>query len=260
MRFTRMAIYFALALIVAGICLYTLLYYSPVARDLALRGLLITPLGKAQSLYTYKLAKRRQISFQLRQDQNAPECSVVFFGASQIQGLLVSAITCPALNFGIGGDTTEGLLERLPRYVSPQSARAIVLNIGGNDLRDLSVERAASSFDKVLGMLPPKVPLLVLAILPVDETEPRLGWPSNAKIKLLNQRLAAFCARRVGCVFLDAATGVTDKNGMLKKSLHTGDGLHLNKTGRSIWKGLIKKALERMDCPACPRKRQWSAE
>src|SRR5262245_21550491 len=55
-------------------------------------------------------------AFQIKVDGNVPDGSVLFFGDSLVQGLCVVAVTPNAVNFGIGGDTTAGLLDRLPHY------------------------------------------------------------------------------------------------------------------------------------------------
>lgn len=49
-----------------------------------------------------------------RIDNNIPDEAVIFIGDSGIQGLCVSAVVCPSVNFGIGTDTTVGVLKRCP--------------------------------------------------------------------------------------------------------------------------------------------------
>jgi len=77
----------------------------------------------------------RMLHYHKRMDGNVPEGSVIFIGDSITQGLCVSAIASPAVNYGIGSDTTVGILQRLPYYNSIKRASAVVLAIGINDIR-----------------------------------------------------------------------------------------------------------------------------
>ncbi len=59
-----------------------------------------------------------------------PDKSVVFVGDSLTQSLYVDAVARPSVNYGIGGDTTVGVLGRLPEYRSILCASAVVMAIG----------------------------------------------------------------------------------------------------------------------------------
>ena len=56
----------------------------------------------------------------------------MFLGDSHVQGLAVSSITPNAVNLGIGGNTTVGLIQRLQNLKSLQLARTVVIAIGYN--------------------------------------------------------------------------------------------------------------------------------
>ena len=58
----------------------------------------------------------RMVTSHLRMDPCVPEGSVVFIGDSLTQGLCTAAVVDRSVNFGIGSDTTQGVLERIPRY------------------------------------------------------------------------------------------------------------------------------------------------
>lgn len=68
---------------------------------------------------------RQMTSFQSRIDQNSPPRAIYFIGDSQIQGLAVSAVTPLAINYGIGNDTTAGVIKRIPLYNSLNTAKAV---------------------------------------------------------------------------------------------------------------------------------------
>ena len=51
------------------------------------------------------------------------------------RAMRVTEVAARGINYGIGGDTTEGVLARLPEYNSLGRAAAVVLAIGDNDLQ-----------------------------------------------------------------------------------------------------------------------------
>src|SRR5450432_2394781 len=75
-----------------------------------------------------------RLAAHLLTDRVVPAGAVVFVGDRQVQGLDVASVASVAVNYGIGGDTTVGVLRRLPLYASLTRARAVVLEVGTNDL------------------------------------------------------------------------------------------------------------------------------
>jgi len=77
----------------------------------------------------------QMVTFHSHMDGNVPDDSVIFIGDSLTQGLCVSAVACPSVNYGIGNDTTLGVLQRISQYESIQRAKVVVIAIGINDWR-----------------------------------------------------------------------------------------------------------------------------
>lgn len=75
----------------------------------------------------------RMLEYHKRMDGNVLTGSVIFFGDSITQGLCVSAVASHSVNYGIGSDTTFGVLERLKYYRSINRADVVVISIGVND-------------------------------------------------------------------------------------------------------------------------------
>lgn len=171
-------------------------------------------------------------------DSGIPDGSTIFIGDSITQGLCVNAVTASAVNFGIGCDTTAGVLERMPKYRSMERASALVLAIGVNDLRgDGNDEDAVSRYGRILESIPTNTPVIVSAVLPVvDASRPAKLCQTNERIYRFNERIKALCATRSHCLFLDASAAMRDKN------LHTSDGLHLNGDGYAMWIKELRKA------------------
>jgi lysophospholipase L1-like esterase len=187
----------------------------------------------------------RMVSYHDRMDGNVPAGAVVFIGASHVQGLFTDAVAMPSVNYGIGGDTTVGLLSRLSRYRCLDRAAAVVLAIGMNDLARRDNTKIVANYQHILRALPPALPTVVTALFPVDAesmTDPLPGV-SNARIAGVNRALAGLCATDPRCAFLDIGASLADKEGNLSKANHVGDGVHLNNEGYRIWIEALKTVL-----------------
>lgn len=187
----------------------------------------------------------RMVSYHTRMDGNVPAGAVVFIGASHTQGLATDAVAMPSVNYGIGGDTTAGVLIRLPRYRSLDRAAAVVLSLGMNDLTRRGTDDIVANYQHILRALPPGLPIVVTALFPVDAesmTDP-LSSVSNTRIAGVNRALERLCATDPRCVFVDVGPRLTDKAGDLSKANHVGDGVHLSDEGYRIWIEALRSAL-----------------
>ena len=164
-------------------------------------------------------------------DTQLPEGSTIFFGDSHIQHLCVSCAIPGAANFGIGHDTTLGLLHRLHDYSSLPVANRVLIAIGTNDLKRRNNSAVINNYRKILANIPPKVDLYWLAILPIDPAHQKTHSRQNRRITALNKTANSLCLKRPNCQFIDATETLTDDRGNLLSDYHRGDGLHLNSLG-----------------------------
>jgi lysophospholipase L1-like esterase len=183
---------------------------------------------------------------QLKEDAALPEGAVVFLGDSMTHDLDIRPLASPAANFGIVGDTTLGLLNRLPLYRSLPRARAVVVAVGVNDLKYRSVPAILSAYRQLIDALPAGIPLVVSAVLPVDEqgvAARERAYLRNAAIRELDVGLHALCASRSACTYADATPLLVDPAGNLAAPLSRGDGWHLGPAGNQIWGATLARAL-----------------
>ncbi len=187
----------------------------------------------------------RMLRYHRYADASAPEGAVIFIGDSITQGLSLAAVTPLGVNYGIGSDTTEGVLLRLPAYRSLERASTVVLAIGVNDLSRRSNEAILVNFQKIIAALPPGPRLLLSAILPLDESVSRRNRGCNAeRIIPLNRALAALAqAEPQRITFLNAGPSLVDEVGNLRSEYHVGDGVHLSPEGYAIWISHLREAL-----------------
>jgi len=175
-------------------------------------------------------------------DPHVPDGAVLFVGDSHIQGLCVSAVADRAVNYGISGDTTVGVLGRIDEYASIARARAVVLEVGVNDLRRRPNDRIIANYERIISKIPRDVRVVVSAVLPVDERV--TDKYTNRRIDQLNAGLKRLCGQRPNCRFVDVAGRLKGATGNLGSEYHTGDGLHLSHSGYRFWIDSLREALE----------------
>ena len=189
-----------------------------------------------RSVFSEKF-KMLQLSLQ---DEVVPQGATIFIGDSLIKNLCAAAVTDEAINFGINGDTTLGVLQRICRYNSLPRAGAIVLAIGVNDLIS-GKNDILTNYHKIVNNLPEGIPLIVNAIFPVDGNILAGGF--NQKILEFNAGLNNMCLAKDNCYFINSGIALADRNGNLEPTYHIGDGLHLNKNGYHLWITDLRKTL-----------------
>jgi lysophospholipase L1-like esterase len=156
---------------------------------------------------------------------------VLFIGDSITEGAPLYAMFpgVSLANYGIGWDTSDGVLLRLDQVRRNKADRAFIL-IGTNDVNyTQSPERIAKNILSIVAQLAADIPdteLYVISILPREA-------PNNAVVAAANVILES-SAKDAGYIYLDLATPLMAEDGTLRADL-TFDGLHLNVHGYSIW-------------------------
>jgi len=178
-----------------------------------------------------------------RRAVQVPAGATLIIGDSLVESMCVTTVCDRAVNFGIGGDTTVGVLNRLKVCETAiDRASFVVIAIGVNDFLFRDDEAISKNIQRILQQLPNKK-VMVSAVLPVDEKVQQRAT-MNSKIGQLNKKLHEFCMAIENVRFVDS-TSLLDSNGdgNLDPRLHTGDGLHLNASGYAIWTGNLRDKL-----------------
>jgi lysophospholipase L1-like esterase len=223
------------------LCVHIIAVLAIIETDLAYRidrklGLGLITSKELSPFYTEMVGSHEQL------DGNVAGGSAIFLGDSITQGLNVAAITDSAINFGVGMDTSYGLIQRIPKYPSLARSSHIVIAIGINDLirthRDN--DDIVNNFKQIFALLPKGVAVTVQAILPVDERVAMLGF--NERVSAINVDLAAL-AKTNGAAFIDMRDMLIGEHGNLKAKYHIGDGLHLSTAAYQVWISTLKQHL-----------------
>lgn len=185
------------------------------------------------------------LSIHRRMDDSIPAGYTLFFGDSLTQSLAVSTIVKNAVNYGIGKDTSQGLLDRLAYYQSIKRAKNIVISIGTNDLKQHSATQIVNNLTTIINSIRSQTtaPIFVNEILLVDERNKRSKPRKNSVITDINKTLIQFISSIDNVTFIKVNHLLTDASNNLDTSYHVGDGLHLSTRGYQIWISQIQKAL-----------------
>ncbi|HLH38342.1 MAG TPA: GDSL-type esterase/lipase family protein [Bryobacteraceae bacterium] len=138
------------------------------------------------------------------------------------------------LNRGIGGDTSAGVLARIPGILRLRPAK-IFLMIGANDAQALGYSPGMEFKEQrkiVMSLLAnPAVRIYVQSILPSRNARfSRWGSEANRLLKTLQSSRVEF---------IDLRPAFEDHDGLIRPEL-TSDGLHLSAQGYRLWAAAIR--------------------
>ncbi len=144
------------------------------------------------------------------------------------------------LNQSISGETTRGILNRLPDFAAPR-AQTIYLLAGVNDLKNgFSNAEILGNLRAImlrLRQLHPRAQIIVQSILPTQS--PLIP---NQRIAGLNQQLAAI-AQQSGVTFLNLHAQFADTSNHMRPELTT-DGIHLTALGYATWQSALQQTAQ----------------
>jgi lysophospholipase L1-like esterase len=166
--------------------------------------------------------------------------SIVFLGNSITEGGKWKQLSgdSSAVNRGIGGDITFGVLKRLTEIITSQPSKVFLL-IGINDIgKDIPDAVIADNLRRIVDRINRETPntlVYVQSILPVNPTVKNFPQHYDKNAHVLNTNMLIKKALvTVSAKFIDTHQLFSDKHGLLK-SEYTADGLHLNAAGYDYW-------------------------
>lgn len=147
------------------------------------------------------------------------------------------------VNRGIGGDTVDGILERLGD-VTAYSPDKIFLLIGVNDISHrLSAQQIGAEYERLVKRIrteSPSTRLYIQSVMPINNSfgKYRSMKGKERVIPELNEIIKQIAADN-GATYIDLWPALADSEGKLRKEL-TNDGLHLMGPGYAIWAEVLK--------------------
>jgi len=162
----------------------------------------------------------------------------------------------PVINRGVGGDTSRGLLFRFQEDVLDLHPKAIVIEIGANDITaDGQVPGIISNYNALLDMAQkanPDTPILILSVnpqgIPTGAKAPAAPLAAyltkvEARIAPLNAELAKIPAARKNVIFVDTHATLLLPDGTQDISLFAPDTVHPTDAGHEKMSVPVAKAL-----------------
>lgn len=149
-------------------------------------------------------------------------------------------------NRGIGGFTTEDMLQCMEEMVFGTEPGKIFINIGTNDISrpEYRLEKLLENYGRIIRMIQERLPeaeIYMMAYYPVNEVDkvPDNQWGrgmfatrNNENIRTANEAVKGL-AEKMGCHYIDVNQGLTDENGRLKKE-YTIEGIHMYANGYRV--------------------------
>lgn len=183
--------------------------------------------------------------------------SIVFVGDSMMQYgewsyefSQLSNEPVPIINRGIGGNTSSDLLKRLETNVLSINPEKVVLEIGTNDLINISkdneteiTENLINNYKEILRLLTENgSSVYAISILPVPENSFR-----NEKALLINQAIKEMSDKNDKVVYVDCFEKFYDNDTKTLKKEYSvsAETAHLNENGYKIWSRLILEELKK---------------
>jgi lysophospholipase L1-like esterase len=166
---------------------------------------------------------------------------LVFFGDSRARDWPVPAAAGFAfLNRGIGGNTTRQVLERIEEQIAPLNPRAIVLQVGINDLkmiplepetRDAIVARCKDTIRSIVEKLAGLGASVILTnVFPTGEPPADRVWSGDVAIAVVEVNAYLGSLAGSGVTLLDAHTALVGEDGKTLPG-YSRDLMHLNSAG-----------------------------
>ena len=174
---------------------------------------------------------------------------IVFIGDSIVQEMPIGQITPNGENYGIAGDTTKGVIDRLDTISILNNACAIVIHIGINDFWFYGKDKIIDYYKILLDIIPKNTVTVVNSILPIDEEYETL--PYNHVIDEVNQRIEDLCQNHKNLHYCDSNSRMKNSAGYLEQEFHIGDGLHLSELGYLMLMQSIATKLNRVVPKGC---------
>ena len=149
-------------------------------------------------------------------------------------------------NRGIGGDVTDGLLERMDESIFDLEPKKVFINIGTNDISrpEYKRERLMSHYRKILMQIQARLPetkIYVMSYYPVNRELPgadpeavkaQFGARTNAELKKVNAEVKKM-AEELGCTYINVFDCLLDEKGNLKAE-YTIEGMHMYANGYAV--------------------------
>ena len=148
-------------------------------------------------------------------------------------------------NFGIAGDTTQGVLWRMQNgELEGFKAKLIVLMLGTNNINRNPVDDIVDGDRLIVEEFRKRQPQAKVLVLGVFPRGADANTPMRTTIKEINEKLAKLADNKQ-VFFKDIGASFLEADGTLSKEV-MGDGLHPTAKGYQIWADAVKDDIKKL--------------
>lgn len=142
-------------------------------------------------------------------------------------------------NFGIAGETAEGLLARLPHIIARFPSPSLVMIMTGTNNIAMEDYGFLLTYEKIIELLQlnyATAAIIMTSLLPMD-----LFFLGGA-VPRVNKRLHAI-ARKMNIIYLDLYPLFLGDDAKPVKNYYEPDGVHLSPLGYEVWARALEAAV-----------------
>jgi lysophospholipase L1-like esterase len=147
---------------------------------------------------------------------------------------------------GIGGQTTPQMLVRFQQDVVALKPKVVVINAGTNDIAGNTGPSTLEMIEDNLKSMAQiaaanGIQVVLASVTPAYDYPWKRGLEPAEKVVALNSWMKDYCAR-VGCVYADYFTPMSDEKNGMKEGLSR-DGIHPTPAGYAIMAPIAERAI-----------------
>jgi len=196
--------------------------------------------------FDFMVGERKAFWANRQKDQGA----VVFVGDSLTGGwknLAKDFSKLKVANRGLGGDTSRGALFRFKEEALALNPKAVVIEIGNNDLtaRGAPGDMLSNLADMVAmaEQEKPGMPVVLCTIPP--SANPKAPVKADARTAM-NEGIRKMASEHKNTHFCDLSTALANPDGSPKPEYFADDKLHMNDAGHTKWAELLTPIFEKL--------------
>ncbi len=184
----------------------------------------------------------RMREVQARMDPAVPAGATIFLGDSLTVGLVTAALAPYTVNYGIGGQRSDQLIESMDIYESMGRAGRVVITIGTNDLLQGQEAGIEGRYRAMLSKIPGGTAVVMNSVPPLGDVVVAGRRIDDADVRKVVVCARAVCEADRRCRFVDSHEALTTSGGP-KPGVLLGDHIHLSPMGYRLWIQAMRPAF-----------------